>query len=93
MDILNVININGENYNMSSPTSDEYKKLYIESFGDKYVADEKIPLTFNVNSHSVDGYFFELQSNFTTPFKVEVYDETEKLVYKTELTSGMYSTL
>ena len=91
--MFNKIQINNKDYNMSSPTSDEYKKLYIESFGDKYVTDEKIPLTFNVNSHSVDGYFFELQSNITTPFKVEVYDETEKLVYKTELTSGMYFTL
>jgi autotransporter strand-loop-strand O-heptosyltransferase len=91
--MFNKIQINNKDYNMSSPTSDEYKKLYIESFGDNHINDEKIPLTFNVNSHSVDGYFFELQSNFTTPFKVEVYDETEKLVYKTELTSGMYSTL
>jgi hypothetical protein len=82
------IEINGKNYNMSSPTSDEYKKLYIESFG-----DEKIALNVTLDSHSVDGYFFELKSNITNPFKVEVYDETEKLVYKTELTSGMYSTL
>jgi len=91
--MFNKIQINNKDYNMSSPTSDEYKKLYIESFGDKYVTDEKIPLTFNVNSHSVDGYFFELQSNITTPFKVEVYDDKENLVYNTELSSGMYSKL
>mgnify|MGYP003347806715 FL=1 len=41
-DTLNVIEINGKNYNMSSPTSDEYKKLYIESFGDEYVENKKI---------------------------------------------------
>ena len=34
------ININGENYNMSSPTSDEYKKQYVESFGDEYINDD-----------------------------------------------------
>jgi len=34
MDTLNVININGKKYNMSSPTSENYKKQYIESFGD-----------------------------------------------------------
>ena len=37
MDTLNVININGEDYNMSSPTSGDYKKQYIESFGDEYI--------------------------------------------------------
>jgi hypothetical protein len=41
MDTLNVININGKDYNMSSPTSDEFKKLYIESFGDEYIKEEK----------------------------------------------------
>ena len=47
MDTLNVININGENYNMSSPTNDEYKKLYMESLQDlqksyEYGLNEKI---------------------------------------------------
>ena len=80
------IEINGKNYNMSSPTSDEYKKLYIESFG-----DEKITLNVTLDSHSVDGYFFELKSSITNPFKVEVYDDNDKLIYNTELKSGMYS--
>ena len=35
MDTLNVININGKDYNMSSTTSEEYKKQYVESFGDE----------------------------------------------------------
>jgi autotransporter strand-loop-strand O-heptosyltransferase len=93
MDTLNVININGENYNMSSPTSDEYKKLYIESFGDEYIIEEKNSLGFNVTSHSVDGYFFELSSNITNPFKVQIFDEKENLMYSTELSSGMYTKL
>jgi hypothetical protein len=93
MDTLNVININGENYNMSSPTNDEYKKLYIESFGDEYIIEEKNLPNFNVNSHSVDGYFFELTSNITNPFKVQIFDEKENLMYTTELTSGMYTKL
>lgn len=87
------IEINGKNYNMSSPTSDEYKKLYIESFGDEYVEKENVTLNVTLNSNSVDGYYIELQSNITNPFKVEVYDDNEKLVYNTELTSGMYSKL
>jgi autotransporter strand-loop-strand O-heptosyltransferase len=93
MDTLNVININGENYNMSSPTSDEYKKLYIESFGDKYFDREEVKLNVTLNSHSVDGYFIELDTNINNQFRVEVYDEKENLVYDTQLSSGMYSKL
>jgi autotransporter strand-loop-strand O-heptosyltransferase len=90
---MNKININGENYDMSSPTSDEYKKLMIESFGDKYIDKKKITLNVTLNSHSVDGYFIELNTNLNNPFKVEVYDDKENLVYNTELSSGMYSKL
>ena len=93
MDTLNMININGENYNMSSPTSDEYKKLMIESFGDEYLEKKEVKLNVTLNSHSVDGYFIEIDTNINNPFKVEVYDDTENLVYNTELSSGMYSKL
>jgi autotransporter strand-loop-strand O-heptosyltransferase len=93
MDILNVININGENYNMSSPNSNEYKKLIIQSFGDEYFEKENTTFNVTLNSHSVDGYYIELNTNLDNPFKVEVYDEKENLIYNTELTSGMYSKL
>jgi hypothetical protein len=39
---------------------------------------KKIAPNFSVNSHSVDGYFFELTSNITNPFKVQIFDEKEK---------------
>ena len=91
--MFNKIQINNKGYNMLSPTSDEYKKLYIESFGYEYVKEEKNLLNFNINSHSVDGYFIEFNSDITNPFKVEVYDDKENLEYKTELNSGMYSKL
>jgi autotransporter strand-loop-strand O-heptosyltransferase len=90
---MNKININGENYDMSSPTSDEYKKLMIESFGDEYIEKEKVTLNVLLDSHSVDGYFIELNTNLTKLFKVEVFDDKENLVYNTELSSGMYSKL
>ena len=93
MDTLNVIEINGKNYNMSSPTSEEYKKLYVESFGDEYIEREKISLNVTLDSNSVDGYFIQLKSNITNPFKVEVFDDKENLVYNTTLTAGMYSKL
>ena len=93
MDILNVININGENYNMSSPNSNEYKKLMIQSFGDEYFEKENTTFNVTLNAHSVDGYYIELNTNLDNPFKVEVYDEKKNLIYNTELTSGMYSKL
>ena len=93
MGTLNVINIGGKDYDMSSPTSEEYKRKNIESFGDSYEPKEEIPLNITLNSHSVDGYFLELNSNISNPFKVQIYDDEERLVYSTELTSGMYTKL
>jgi len=90
---MNKININGENYDISSPTSDEYKKLMIESFGDEYIDKKEVTLNLTLNSHSIDGYFIELNANITTPFRVEIFDDKENLEYKTELKSGMYSKL
>jgi autotransporter strand-loop-strand O-heptosyltransferase len=93
MDTLNVININGKDYDISLPTSNEYKKLMIQSFGDDYINKEEVKLNVTLNSSSVDGYFIELVTNITNPFKVEVYDEKEKMVYNSELSSGMFSKL
>jgi hypothetical protein len=63
-DTSNVININGKEYNLSSPTGEEYKKMHIEAFGDEY----KPPLTIGVNSNNVDGYFLELKTNSVENF-------------------------
>jgi autotransporter strand-loop-strand O-heptosyltransferase len=90
---MKIIKINNKDYNMSSPTSDEYKKLYIESFGDEYKEKETAILNVTLDSNNVDGYFFELKSNITNPFTVEVFDGEDNLVYNTELKSGMYSKL
>ena len=93
MDTLKTIKINNNEFVMSSPTSDEYKKLMIQSFGDEYFEKENHTFNVTLNSYCVDGYYIELNTNIDNPFKVEVYDEKENLVYKTELTSGMYSKL
>ena len=93
MDTLKTIKINNNEFVMSSPTSEEYKKLMIRSLGDEYVEKENTSFDVTLNSHSVDGYYIELDTNIDNPFRVEVYDEKENLVYTTELTSGMYSKL
>jgi autotransporter strand-loop-strand O-heptosyltransferase len=92
MDTLNEININGKDYNMSSPTNDEYKKLYVESFGDEYIKKSDNEIVLKTKSHNVDGYYFEIESNIDDYFDVEFFDDSE-LVYKAKLKSGMYSTL
>ena len=89
----NLVSIGNKQYELSSPTSYEYKKLMIQSFGDEYVDKEEFKLNVTLNSNSVDGYFVELVTNITNPFKVEVYDEKEKMVYNSTLSSGMYSKL
>jgi autotransporter strand-loop-strand O-heptosyltransferase len=93
MDTSKTIKINDKEYNMSSPNSDGYKKLMIESFGDEYIDEKNIKLNVTLDSNSIDGYFIELNTNINNPFRVEVYDEKENLVYTTKLTSGMYSKL
>jgi autotransporter strand-loop-strand O-heptosyltransferase len=93
MDTSKTIKINDKEYNMSSPNSDGYKKLMIESFGDEYIDKKNIKLNVTLDSNSIDGYFIELNTNINNPFRVEVYDEKENLVYTTKLTSGMYSKL
>jgi len=93
MGTSNTININGKNYDMSSPTNEGFKKAYIESFGDEYKEEEKIQFHVDINAHSVDGYFFELKSNIGNPFRTEVFDGDGNLVYETDLKTGMYSKL
>lgn len=90
MDTSRKIELNGVEYDMSSPTSTEYKQKLIESFGDEFITPS---LNITLNTHSIDGYFLELVTNLSNEFDVEVFDDKEKLVYKTKLKSGMYSKL
>ncbi len=93
LDTSNLININGKEYNMSSPTSKEYRDLIVRSLGDDPEEAGKIKLNVTLNSSSVDGYYIELNTNIDNQFQVEVYDDRENLVYNTQLSSGMYSKL
>lgn len=87
----NVININGRDYDMSSPTGEKYKKMYIESFGDS-IPDNQ-PVSIEVTDHSVDGYYLEIKSDPNVPLNVQFFDSDGNPIYKTELSSGMYSKL
>jgi autotransporter strand-loop-strand O-heptosyltransferase len=91
---MKTIEINNKNYDMSSPTSEEYKKKYIASFGDQLdlVAKDN-PIDLQLIEHSIDGYYLEVKTESTDKFDVEVFDGDNKLIYSAELSSGMYSKL
>lgn len=91
MDTLNVININGKDYDMSSPSSEEYKERMIKSFGDS--VPQKKSTTLEIIDYSLDGYYLEIRSDSDSPFKTEFFDEKGSLVYSSNLSSGMYSKL
>ncbi len=76
---------------MSSPTTDEFKKKYIESLGDSFSEIPKVNL--KVVDNSVDGYFLEVTTDVGSPFQVEVFDGEGVLIYTDELSSGMYCKL
>ena len=86
--------INNKEHDMSSPTSEDYKKKYIESFGDNLdLVIKDSPINIELIDHSIDGYYLEVKTESTDKFDVEVFDEDNKLIYSTELSSGMYSKL
>ena len=91
MDTSNAININGKDYDMSSPTNEKYRKMYIESFGDS--VPDNSPVNIDIIDHSIDGYYLEIKSDPNIPFSVEFFDSEDKLVHTSNLSSGMYSKL
>ena len=91
MDTLKTIKINNKEYNMSSPTNDGYKKLMIESFGD-VVNSENVKESLEVIIYNVDGFYIELKSNTDKKYKVDILDG-DKIIYTSNLSSGMYSKL
>ncbi len=76
---------------MSSPTSEDYKKKYIESFGDNlHSVIKDNPIDIELIDHSIDGYYLEVKTESTDKLGVEVFDGDDEIVYSTELSSGMY---
>ena len=90
---MNFITINNIEYDMSSPTSLEYAKRYVESFGDEILNPAVPNIEVNLNSNNVDGYFIELKTNIQNSFDVEIFDENDKLIYETKLSNNMFSKL
>jgi autotransporter strand-loop-strand O-heptosyltransferase len=84
---MNTLKINGIEYDMSSPSGLEFKKKYITSFGDSFSP------SVDVSWHHVNGFYLEIKSNSEDLFTIEIIDNSNTVVYKTTLKSGMYSKL
>jgi autotransporter strand-loop-strand O-heptosyltransferase len=72
---------------MSSPSGLEFKKKYISSFGDLFGP------SVDVIWHHVNGFYLEIKSDSEDLFTIEIIDNSNTVVYKTTLKSGMYSKL
>lgn len=83
----NLILINGFSYDMSSPTSDDFTKKTISAFGDTFVP------TISVDWYHLEGFQLFLNSEFDEEFNVEIFDNSDKLLFKTILRNGMFCKL
>jgi len=80
--------IDGKEYDMSSPSSENFNKRMIESFGD--IVHEKI----SVNWNHIDGFYIELFSDKPEEnYSMQIYDNDDVLLYKTNIKNGMYTKL
>jgi autotransporter strand-loop-strand O-heptosyltransferase len=84
---MNTLKINDIEYDMSSPSGLEFKKKYITSFGDSFGP------SVDVSWHHVNGFYLEIKSDSEDLFTIEIVDNSNTVVYKTTLKSGMYSKL
>jgi autotransporter strand-loop-strand O-heptosyltransferase len=87
---MRYIQIDNKEYDMYSPTSEEYVKRMVKSFGDEY-PQKKIEIT-TFWSH-IDGFELHLQSESDEDFDVEILDGQGKLIYTSVLRNGMFSKL
>ncbi len=85
---MNILKINGREFNMDSPSSLEYKDQYIKSFEDSSFFNE-----VKVKWNHVNGFRMEIESNRSETFGVEIFDRKDSLIYETRLRSGMFCKL
>ena len=79
------LKIGNDVYDMSSPTSENFRKRMIESFGD--IAHEKINVIWN----HLNGFYFEFYSdNKEEEYEIKIYDNDKTLLYETQLKSNMF---
>lgn len=83
------ISLNNVDYDMSSPTSENYKKRLIESLGDEYKKEHNVSVLW---SH-VDGFQLNLESEDDLEYLVKIFDGDNVLLYETFLKNNMFCKL
>jgi autotransporter strand-loop-strand O-heptosyltransferase len=83
------IEINGKIYDMSSPTSEEFRRRYIDSFGDSEI-NQPAETPVEISTHNVDGYYLNLTTRLEETFKVKVIGEDNTEVYSSDLSNDMF---
>ncbi len=84
---MNILKINETEFDMTSPTSLGFRNQYIRSFGDVP------PAEVNIKWYHVDGFQLELSSDSDELFRVEIFNQHDKLIYETKLNNGMFCKL
>lgn len=87
---MKTIEINRKVYDISSPTTEEFKNLYIKSL--ENISENTIPY-FNLNSTNIDGFKIDLRCPDDKIYRTEIYDSDDKLVYSTNLQNGWFCQL
>ena len=67
--MMNIIKINDSEFDVTSPTNNEFTKKYIESFGDE--------INVSVEWSHVNGFYLNLKSNTNEEFDVEIFDNDD----------------
>lgn len=84
---MGIFKINDEVFDMTSPTSEDFRKRYITSFGDN--PSPKVDVIW----YFIDGFQMELRTESKFNFYVEIFDRNDKLIYTTHLCNGMFCKL
>lgn len=84
---MNIFKINETEFDMSSPTTNDFRNRYIVSFG-----DNPLPKV-DVIWYHIDGFQMELRSDTDDLFDVDIFDRNDKLIYQTKLHNGMFCKL
>lgn len=84
------ISFNNIEYDMSSPTSEEYKRRLIEGLGDTYPSNTH---NISVDWLHIDGFYLNLKTNNDLEYLVKIFDGNNMFLYESVLKHNMFCRL
>ena len=87
---MKTIEIDKKIYDISSPTTEEFKNLYIKSL--ENISGNSLPY-FNLNATNIDGFKIDFRCPDDKVYKAEIYDDKDKLIYSANLQNGWFCKL